>query len=74
MEKIRFHFFPTGDKNTHEYFRELCENGFHQRYGDNPSDIAKERYEFELDIIQRMGFESYFLIVHDFINFAKIMA
>lgn len=64
-------YFPTGDKTANEFLRELCEKGFHERYGDNPSEIAKERFEFELDIIHKMGFDSYFLIVHDFIRYAK---
>src|SRR5215470_3433169 len=40
------------------------------RYGDNPSDSVKARLEHELGIICRMGFASYFLIVHDFVRFA----
>lgn len=64
-------FFPTGDKTPQEYLRELCLTGFEERYGKNAHTEAKERLEYELDTIHRMGFDSYFLIVHDFINYAK---
>ncbi|MBI4127350.1 DNA polymerase III subunit alpha [Candidatus Peregrinibacteria bacterium] len=63
--------FQTGNKSTYEYLKALCLTGFHERYGDKPSKEAVERFEYELDTIHRMGFESYFLIVQDFINYAK---
>ena len=40
------------------------------RYGDHPSPAARDRLELELDVICRMGFASYFLIVADFVRFA----
>ncbi len=63
--------FPVENKSAEEYLRELCLKGFEDRYGKNPSDEAKQRLEYELDTIHRMGFDAYFLIVHDFINYAK---
>jgi DNA polymerase-3 subunit alpha len=63
--------FDTGKKSAQEYLRELCEEGLKNRYGENPSTEARERLEFELDTIHKMGFDTYFLIVHDFINYAK---
>lgn len=63
--------FDTGEKSAQQYLRELCEAGFEDRYGKEPTEAARERLEFELDTIHKMGFDTYFLIVHDFINYAK---
>lgn len=63
--------FPVENKTPEEYLRELCLKGFEERYGENPSEEARQRLEFELETIHRMGFDAYFLIVHDFINYAK---
>ncbi|HGM3506490.1 TPA: DNA polymerase III subunit alpha [Clostridioides difficile] len=52
------------------YLRELCFNGLKERY-DNPSDEILERLNYELDVIEKMGYVEYFLIVWDFINFSK---
>src|SRR5262249_50405738 len=57
-------------KTPEQYLRELCEIGLRERYGDNPSQAARDRLEHELSIICRMGFASYFLIVGDFVRFA----
>lgn len=59
---------PEG-KNAHDYLRELCEKGLHERY-----EVSKEhvdRMNFELETIGSMGYDDYFLIVWDFIRFAK---
>ncbi|MHC5068781.1 MAG: DNA polymerase III subunit alpha, partial [Planctomycetota bacterium] len=50
---------------------QLCVGGMRHRYGDDISTEAQERLEFELATIARMGFSAYFLIVSDFINWAK---
>jgi DNA polymerase-3 subunit alpha len=63
-------FTPPAGKTPEDYLHELCEKGLEQRYGDNPSQAARDRLEHELGIICRMGFASYFLIVWDFVNFA----
>ncbi len=53
-----------------EYLHKLCDEGFAQRY--DPNDAEKRaRLEYELDMIDRMGFVDYFLIVWDFIHYAK---
>ena len=52
------------------YLRELCFNGLKERY-DNPSNEILERLNYELDVIEKMGYVEYFLIVWDFINFSK---
>lgn len=51
--------------------RELCRQGMKERYGDSPSKEAKERLEYELGVIESMGFVDYFLIVWDYINYAR---
>ena len=51
--------------------RRLADEGLRARYGDPPPAEAVERLEFELGVIEEMGFESYFLIVWDFIRYAK---
>jgi DNA polymerase III subunit alpha len=51
--------------------RELAEEGMRRRYGDPVPTEARERLEFELGVIAEMGFDSYFLIVWDFVKFAK---
>jgi DNA polymerase III subunit alpha len=61
---------PDG-KSEDEHLRHLCEIGLRQRYGDDPAPELRPRLEFEFDTIVRMGFAAYFLIVADFINWAK---
>ncbi len=53
-----------------EYLCKLCEEGLNRRY-DNPSVELKERLKYELETIHSMGFVDYFLIVWDFIKYAK---
>ena len=54
-----------------EYLRSLVEDGLRRRYGDPPPAAAVERMEMELGVIDKMGFNAYFLIVWDFVNYAK---
>lgn len=54
-----------------ERLKYLCEQGAKDRYGENFTKEAGERLEYELSVIEKMGFESYFLIVADFVNWAK---
>ncbi len=63
--------FDTGTQKPEDFLRELCETGFVERYGEGASEKARERLEFELETIHKMGFDTYFLIVHDFIRHAK---
>ena len=53
-----------------EYLNKLCYEGLEKHYG-NPSSELKDRLKYELDIIQNMGYVDYFLIVWDFIKYAK---
>lgn len=56
---------------ANEYLRKLCYEGFEQRYNTIEQSALKERLEYELNIIETMGYVDYFLIVWDFIKFAK---
>ncbi len=61
---------PEGESDSFEYLKKLCAAGFEQRYGSDREE-AKKQLEYELDMIKRMGFVDYFLIVSDFIGYAK---
>jgi DNA polymerase-3 subunit alpha len=64
--------FPTPEgKEPGEMLRELATEGLRSRYGDPIPAEARERLDFELGVISEMGFESYFLIVWDFVRYAK---
>ena len=63
--------FPVPAGYTNEkYFRKLCYEGFEERYIDPPAEYL-ERLEYEIDVISRMGYVNYYLIVWDFIRYAK---
>ena len=60
---------PAGETDSWAYLRKLCEKGFAERFADRP-EIHKQ-LEYELNMIHQMGFVDYFLIVSDFIGYAK---
>ncbi len=64
---------PPAEKTRGEYLRELCYQGLAKRYGARAESdpVLKERLEYELGVIEKTGFISYFLIVWDFIAYAK---
>jgi DNA polymerase-3 subunit alpha len=64
-------FQPPAEKTPEQYLAELCEEGLRDRYGAHATPAVRERLEHELAIINRMGFASYFLIVWDFVRFAR---
>jgi DNA polymerase-3 subunit alpha len=64
-------FKPPDEKTPESYLRELCEQGLRERLGENPAPEVLERLDHELGIINRMGFASYFLIVWDFVRYAR---
>jgi DNA polymerase-3 subunit alpha len=64
--------YPTpGGEEEGDYLRRLAFEGLVRRYGDPLPAAARERAEMELEVIGRMGFDAYFLIVWDFVRFAK---
>ena len=73
LGKTRLPNFPKPKGYTAaQYLRELCQKGLVARYGDRAKTAeVQQRLEFELATIGKMGFEDYFLIVWDFIRFAK---
>ena len=65
-------FLTPQDKNLNQYLRELCYQGLERRKNQIKNfNQAKERLEYELSVIEQTGFTSYFLIVQDFVNWAK---
>lgn len=74
MDFTRRHFpvFAAPNKlSAEDYLRELCRQGCRERYADQLSQAVWDRLEHELDVIIRMGFAGYFLIVWDFVRFAR---
>lgn len=64
-------FRIEGVSDNTAYFRELCRRGMLERYGNSPTKEVKERLEYELSVIEKMGYVDYFLIVWDFIKYAR---
>lgn len=64
-------FVAPDGKDNKTYLRELCQRGLVDRYGENPDKELQERLDYELGTIESMGYVEYFLIVWDFINYAK---
>ncbi len=59
--------YPT----HYDFLKKLCDDGIKKRYGENPSEEILKRAEYEIGIIKKMGYVDYYLIVWDFIHFAK---
>ena len=74
--KLPHYEVPEG-YDSWTYLNKLCADGLAERYGDgnqpagNTGQTLRERLEYELDVIRTMGYVDYFLIVWDFINYAK---
>lgn len=63
-------FAVPNSGDAFDYLKSLCYEGLHKRYGEKANEV-KERLDFELEVIRNMGYVDYFLIVWDFIKFAK---
>ncbi|MCD7828387.1 MAG: DNA polymerase III subunit alpha [Clostridiales bacterium] len=59
------------NQDHYEYFKGLCYSGFKNRYGDSAPAEYMDRLNYELGVINSMGFTDYFLIVWDYINYAR---
>ena len=68
--KLPYFAAPDGEDNL-SYFRRMSYEGMHRLYGENPDPSVTERLEYELGVITQMGYVDYYLIVHDFIAYAK---
>ena len=62
---------PEGFATHYDYLEKLCNDGIKNRYGDNPSQEIIDRKNYELGVIKKMGYVDYFLIVWDYIHYAK---
>ncbi len=69
--KIKLPVFDIGNVDHKEFFRNKCYEGLYKIYGDNPEKKVLDRLEYEIDVISKMGYVDYYLIVQDFVNFAK---
>ena len=63
-------FNPPNGQDNKDYFHQMCWEGLHKRYGE-PEDSLKARLQYEIDTIDNMGYTNYYLIVHDFVRYAK---
>ena len=63
-------FRPPEGYDSLSYLKKLCSDGFVQRYGDRHPEY-RGQLEYEIDMIEKMGFTDYFLIVSDFVRFAR---
>ncbi len=70
VTKLPRFYAPDGMDNT-EYFLSLCNEGLERIYGKNCEPKVRQRLDYETRIIQKMGYVDYFLIVADFIQYAK---
>lgn len=66
------HFNVPEGYTPESYLKKLTLEGLEKRFGNNPSQTHIERMEYELGVIEKTGFASYFLIVQDFVNWAKL--
>ena len=64
------HFDAPGGDST-AYFRTLCREGLHRRYGNTPDPAVVQRLDYEMNTIERMGYVDYYLIVNDFVQYAR---
>ncbi|MDO4743521.1 MAG: DNA polymerase III subunit alpha [bacterium] len=69
--KIKLPVFDIGERDHFEFFKDRCYEGLYRLYGENPDRKTVERLEYELKVINEMGYVDYYLIVQDFVNFAK---
>ena len=68
--KIRLPYFDLGDRDHREVLREMCKEGL-QKKVTNAKGAYHDRLSYELSVINQMGYTDYFLIVADFVGFAK---
>lgn len=65
------HFEVPSGETPESLLEKLCYEGVKKRFGDNPKQEVTDRLKYELEVIKKTGFSSYFLIVQDFVNWAK---
>lgn len=65
------YFEAPDNQNNLAYFEAICKNGMAKLYGDKPPQLIKDRLDYEISVIDSMGYTNYYLIVYDFIRYAK---
>ena len=72
VTKLPNYDVPNGQDHT-EYFKQICYGGLEKKYRNKDSlfEVAEQRLEYELDVITKMGYVDYYLIVWDFIDYAR---
>lgn len=71
FHKLKLPVFDIGSKNHLEYLKEMAIKGLNKYYGPSAPKPVTDRLEYELSVIDKMGFVDYFLIVQDYVAFAK---
>jgi DNA polymerase-3 subunit alpha len=72
LGKVKLPVFPTPDGTpANEYLKKLCFEGLRKRYGEKPKEEVIKRLNYELEVIEKTGFSSYFLIVQDVVRWAR---
>ncbi len=70
--KLKLPHFEVPDHQDHtEYFRKQCYEGLYRHYGEHPDPSLTERLEYEIGVIDAMGYVDYFLIVNDYVGYAR---
>ncbi len=64
-------FDVPNNENHLDYFRRNCYSGLYRHYGSNPDKSLIDRLEYEIKVVSEMGFVDYYLIVNDFVQYAK---
>lgn len=70
-QKLMPKYINEENIDSYTYLKKMCIDGLKKRFGTTVREIYKERLKYELDIINKMGFCDYFLIVSDYVKFAK---
>ena len=69
--KFPHYEIPEGFNTIEDYLKKLVYDGIEERYSSGMTERILERVEYELSVINRMGYAGYFVVVWDFINYAK---
>lgn len=65
------YFEAPNEMDNQEYFEKLCYNGLERRYPGAVTEELRQRLNYEIGVVKRMGYTNYYLIVYDFINYAR---
>ncbi len=69
--KIKLPVYDIGEQDHFEYFKKRCYEGLYKHYSNDELEKAEKRLLYELDVINKMGYVDYYLIVQDYVNYAK---